>query len=178
MDWSIIRASFFDELEKISSVSLTGLSPRTVLELGSRPEPFQTPEVQKALSVLDRAEQIEKSAQASDGKSYEKIRPYGRSALSGASAGGLFANILFGRRRRRLKLLGSVGVGAALGVADRVAADQKMGQSVKFTPTATKTASAFSTPATALRAAKMVGAPSKSIKQGPSLAHQIKGKFI
>ena len=48
------RRGFFDELKKISSVSLNGLSPETILRQ-KQPEPMETVGSRKALDVLDLA---------------------------------------------------------------------------------------------------------------------------
>lgn len=52
-----VMVSFWDELEKISTVSLSGLSPETVLN-SPQPEPMVTTGLDKARSILQKAEQI------------------------------------------------------------------------------------------------------------------------
>jgi len=50
-----VMSSFYDELEKISTVSLSGLSPETVLT-ASQPQPMPTPGLDKARQILEKAE--------------------------------------------------------------------------------------------------------------------------
>lgn len=58
MDWARIEAGFYDELAKIAEVSLSGLSPQALL--GQKPtQPFSTPGLAKANSILDRYEQLQ-----------------------------------------------------------------------------------------------------------------------
>lgn len=54
MLWSVMRTGFMDELEKISGVSLNGLSPETLMSQKS-PEPMETPGSRKAMELLDMA---------------------------------------------------------------------------------------------------------------------------
>lgn len=49
------KRGLFDELMKISEISLNGLSPETILSQ-KPPPPMETPGVTKALEILDRAE--------------------------------------------------------------------------------------------------------------------------
>lgn len=49
-----MRKGFFDELRKISSVSLNGLSPETILSQ-KQPDPMETPGSKKAMEILDLA---------------------------------------------------------------------------------------------------------------------------
>lgn len=48
------KKGFFDELRKISSISLETLSPETILSQ-KQPEPMETPGSQKAMAILDLA---------------------------------------------------------------------------------------------------------------------------
>jgi len=49
-----LKKGFFDELRKIAEVSLSGLSPETILSQ-KQPEPMETPGSQKAMAILDLA---------------------------------------------------------------------------------------------------------------------------
>lgn len=56
MRWDVVQAAFEDELTKIGAISLTGLSPQTVLERGQPAQPMETPGLSRALAILDRYE--------------------------------------------------------------------------------------------------------------------------
>src|SRR3954468_2734935 len=61
MLWEGMKSSFFDELEKISTISLSGLSPETVLN-SPKPEPMETPGLDKARQILARVDSIKTAA--------------------------------------------------------------------------------------------------------------------
>lgn len=54
MLWEAVRRGLFDELQKIGAVSLSGLSPETLLNQ-KPPEPLETPGSKKAIEIIDRA---------------------------------------------------------------------------------------------------------------------------
>lgn len=70
MLWGAVREGFLDELQKIGSVDLSGLSPETLLNQ-KPPEPMETVGSKKAMELLDRAQSrklasAEKSQSVSD----------------------------------------------------------------------------------------------------------------
>jgi len=165
LDWSLRRAGFISELEKISEVNTSGISPQTMLEHGSPNPTFQTPGLQKADRVLERIPsniQKEAKVRAPRRDPYLRARPFLGSAIRGAGSGALLSRVLLGGGRKRI--LSGVVAGAGIGLLDRAYVSQNIGRSVKFTPNKKKLSSAFVTPAQRLRAAKMVGSPSKAIK--------------
>jgi hypothetical protein len=54
VNWDRVHESFLDELEKISEISLAGLSPQAVSAVQPAP-PMETSGLSKALAILDRA---------------------------------------------------------------------------------------------------------------------------
>lgn len=54
MDWERVKVAMLDELVKIGEVSLSGLSPRSVVELGQPPPPMPNAGLDKAMRLLDR----------------------------------------------------------------------------------------------------------------------------
>lgn len=112
MDWKTAKTALFDELEKISGMSLSGLSAETVLSQKA-PEPMQTAGLQKAMAVLDRME-MNKTAAArrvkappqyymqnlhtlgtkeEEPKGVEKAKKIGVHGLAGAGAGKFIGEI-------------------------------------------------------------------------------------
>lgn len=57
MRWDRVRFGFYDELEKIAEVNLSGLSPDTVLKNSAPLPPMETAGFSKARDILGRAEQ-------------------------------------------------------------------------------------------------------------------------
>lgn len=61
MDWSVIRHSFIDELEKIAEFNLSGLSPENVMKGSTPPPPMETVGFSKARDILGRAQMTKES---------------------------------------------------------------------------------------------------------------------
>lgn len=57
MDWNVVRAGMYDELEKIS-ISLMGFSPESILNRQEQ-EPMQTEGLAKAMKILQKADQFD-----------------------------------------------------------------------------------------------------------------------
>lgn len=54
MDWARVKVAMRDELEKIGEISLSGLSPRTVVERGQPAPPMPNAGLDKAMRMLDQ----------------------------------------------------------------------------------------------------------------------------
>ena len=61
MKWTPMMEAFADELEKIAAVSLSGLSPETVLN-HPQPEPMVTTGLDKARAIIAKAEMFKTAA--------------------------------------------------------------------------------------------------------------------
>lgn len=62
MRWDATRAGFRDELEKISEISLAGLSHESVMRTATPAPPVESNALNKALAILARKDQFEKMA--------------------------------------------------------------------------------------------------------------------
>lgn len=168
-----LKASFLDELEKISDISTSGLSPETVLN-SPKPEPMETPGLDKARQILARAETIKTAAkkakpimegfklptvsgEAPKKNAWDHTKSVAGHGLAGAGAGKIIGEI--GKMGPKGKYLSTVG-GLGVGVADY--GYQKLRQRQQAVKTA-------STPGMALKASQQVGKVTRTRGLGATL---------
>lgn len=171
-------ASFRDELEKIAAVSISGLSPATVLN-APQPGPMPTPGYEKAKAILDIADGVQQTKVAAKKKPKPIMEgyalptaaptssPYGAAkqvlthGLAGAGGGRLASELIGGARgaSSKAKFVGTA-AGAAVGLGDLAYQKIRSARAAKQMPKV-----AFA-PGMALKASKQVGTVSRSLNQG------------
>jgi len=191
MNWNSARQGLTDELVKISTFNLNGLSPETVLEGSQPPPPMETAGFTKARDILSRASQAKTAAvdvkfrQAGalttpkDSSTAESAKSVGGYALAGGGAGRMLSDFAHGPVASNAANLRKVvhtgtGVGLAAGAAYGIHRAIQRKKQATIVKTAT-----ISTPGAALKASKQVGkmkiTPSAT---GPSTTTQIRGQLI
>jgi hypothetical protein len=169
-----MKTSFLDELEKISDISISGLSPETVLN-SPKPEPMETSGLDKARQILLKHETIKTAAKKAkplmEGfklptvsgeapakkNAWDHTKSVAGHGLAGAGAGKMIGEI--GKMSPKAKHVATV-AGLGVGVADY--AYQKARQVKQLRKTA-------STPGMALKASQQVGKVTRSRGLGATL---------
>lgn len=115
------------DMRKVSAVSLSGLSPETVLA-HPQAQPLETPGLAKAREILTRAGNIKLASKLSKeekANAYDKIRDTIVPAGTGAGGGLMLAGLMAKEApTRAAKILAASG-GAAVGLADRAITKHK-----------------------------------------------------
>jgi hypothetical protein len=181
MFWEGIRNGFFDELEKISEINLSGLSPETILKNSQPPPPMETPGYSKARDILQRAEII-KTSQAEDTVFDRAAKTIGPT-LGGMALGkgvGELANVfrpgtLSDEAKRKLMAAGAV-LGTANTAYKKVRDYRNRKQLEQPMQKTQEMVKLSSTPAHRLKASKQVGTVGTSVSTaGPSIKSQTSG---
>ena len=197
MDWENIQTGFFDELSKIATIGLQGLSPETILEKGQPAPPMETPGLTKAQAILDRAQTVKTAARlrgsalglpqyqsmggAADGPApaaLDKAKRVGINAVGGMGIGKLVTEAgnhvhnLATRAPTPLKpssktSLIGLGIGGGLGIANYARNVHRERQFEKAKM------GAFESPAEQLKANRQVGTIKNDIHAGPTIKAQI-----
>lgn len=200
MFWDQVRHSMLDELAKIADVRLDALSPETIMSVES-PGPMKTPGYEKAKGILDMAQKSKTAAPRTKGYAIgmpqyrrmgekpegppptglDRAMGAGTHAVAGMGIGKLmtdFGTHAYNVAKKRPPLKASPGValgmmagGGALGLAHYA---RKKHREAQFA----KTSGSFTSPGSALKAARQVGTQANKIHQGPRIASQIRGALV
>ena len=200
MRWDAVKKGLFDELQKISSVSIKSLSPETVLS-AEEPPPMETVGFQKARDILTRAQmaktaglrhgtppdQLPKltsltSREKKDDSAVGKATSFGGHTLAGAGAGRFMGEFAHGAKApmnqaakqalHSKKYWGTV-AGAGLGAVGYGYRKLRARQMEK------RSGLPGGSPAGALRAGQMVGHKAKGLATSltPTLGAQVPGRI-
>jgi len=178
MNWDASMPAFVDELRKIAGISISGLSPETVLN-APKAEPMETPGLDKARSILAKAEMFKTAAKKKpkpiiagyslptvserapvQRNAWDAVKPAAGHTLAGMGAGRLISEFRPGGASSKAKFVG-MAAGGALGAADYAY------QKLRARQPAVKTAAA--TPGMALKASQQVGKVTQSRSLGATL---------
>jgi hypothetical protein len=192
MDWKQVRASFDDELYKISEISLSGLSTETTLQNSQPPPPMESPGFQKARAILDMmgGDAKEKLSYSYYNNQFprlakgglqgeptpppdkiDKLKSLGAHVLAGGGAGRFASEFSPKGATPKERFIGTA-VGAGLGAAEyarkryRIAKLKKQSQAI------------VESPGISLRSGQQVGKFANKIHGGPGIKSQIAGQLI
>ena len=186
MNWDIVRRGFLDELEKISEVNLSGLSPENVMA-GSQPlPPMETAGFSKARDILGMAQQMKTAApvggaygaglpqsqtimtpHSQDTSTERNVKSLGANVVGGMGVGKLLTDFAHGPVKdvSRRANWGGMAAGGALGLGNYALHKYRKAQEKK----AEMTKLSFS-PGQALKSTQQVArTAAKGIHSGPGL---------
>lgn len=185
MRWDRVKASFLDELEKISEVSLLGVSSERALAV-PEPSPMETAGFLKARALLERAEQMKTAAAQQPGQKkqpqtvIQQAKGFGGHVLGGMAGGKFLSDFAHGpqlamtdaaRATQHRTGWKATAAGGALGAAEYGRRRIKQWRQ-------SKTAGAFS-PGLALKWGQQTGkARSSALRATGSIASHVRGSQI